>query len=77
MECWLPCYYYFVFPHCTLVLTFFYSRFKEGEGTVRQARVKQNYGMIFSLKQDTHSNSVRITYFPTHILLFFGTLYEV
>ena len=54
---------------CTLVLTFFYTRFKEGEGTVRQARVKQNYGMIFSLKQDMHSNSVRITYFPTHILV--------
>lgn len=25
-----------------------YPKFKEGEGTVRQARVKQNYGMLFS-----------------------------
>lgn len=27
-----------------------YPKFKEGEGTVREARVKQNYGDSFSLK---------------------------
>ena len=26
-----------------------YPKFKEGEGTVREARVKQNYGDLFSL----------------------------
>ena len=30
-----------------------YPKFKEGEGTVRQARVKQNYSMLFSRNRCT------------------------